>query len=193
MNHEFRRIQRLPPYVFNEVNDLKQDARRRGEDIIDFGLGNPDQATPDHIVEYIVENTVGEAERASQEIVRKLTESLGDDNGPFAEILGRFDPATEGNVIDMGFSQFQVVEACNGLRFVLPLFCLGVIFAFYRPMIWWKRLFLIVITVPLAVGTNVVRIAGTGILAHYFGVDVAQGFFHDFSGWAVNGSMVRLS
>ncbi|WP_372683009.1 VPLPA-CTERM-specific exosortase XrtD [Desulfosarcina sp.] len=91
----------------------------------------------------------------------------------------------EGNVIDMGFSQFQVVEACNGLRFVLPLLCLGVIFAFYRPMIWWKRLVLVVVTVPLAVGTNVVRIAGTGILAHYFGVDVAQGFFHDFSGWVV--------
>ncbi|MFO7716929.1 VPLPA-CTERM-specific exosortase XrtD [Desulfosarcina sp.] len=91
----------------------------------------------------------------------------------------------EGNVIDMGFSQFQVVEACNGLRFVLPLLCLGVIFAFYRPMIWWKRLVLVAVTVPLAVGTNVVRIAGTGILAHYYGVEVAQGFFHDFSGWAV--------
>jgi alanine-synthesizing transaminase len=51
MKREFPRIQRLPPYVFNEVNDLKQQARRRGEDIIDFGLGNPDQPTPEHIVE----------------------------------------------------------------------------------------------------------------------------------------------
>ena len=50
MSREFSRIARLPPYVFNEVNDLKQEARRRGEDIIDFGLGNPDQGTPDHIV-----------------------------------------------------------------------------------------------------------------------------------------------
>jgi exosortase D (VPLPA-CTERM-specific) len=91
----------------------------------------------------------------------------------------------EGNVIDMGFSQFQVVEACNGLRFILPLLCLGVIFAFYRPMAWWKRMVLVAITVPLAVATNVFRIAGTGILAHYFGVEVAHGFFHDFSGWAV--------
>jgi alanine-synthesizing transaminase len=55
MNHEFRRIQRLPPYVFNEVNDLKQSARRSGEDIIDFGLGNPDQGTPDHIVAKAIE------------------------------------------------------------------------------------------------------------------------------------------
>jgi len=52
---DFPRIQRLPPYVFNEVNDLKQDARRRGEDIIDFGLGNPDQPTPPHIVEGAIE------------------------------------------------------------------------------------------------------------------------------------------
>ncbi len=55
MTREFRRIQRLPPYVFNEVNDLKQAARRRGEDIIDFGLGNPDQPTPAHIVDKAAE------------------------------------------------------------------------------------------------------------------------------------------
>jgi exosortase D (VPLPA-CTERM-specific) len=91
----------------------------------------------------------------------------------------------EGNVIDMGFSQFQVVEACNGLRFILPLLCLGILFAFYKPMAWWKRLVLVCITVPLAVATNVLRIAGTGMLSHYFGAEVAQGFFHDFSGWAV--------
>lgn len=57
MKREFARIQRLPPYVFNEVNDLKQAARRRGEDIIDFGLGNPDQPTADHIVESAIEAT----------------------------------------------------------------------------------------------------------------------------------------
>jgi alanine-synthesizing transaminase len=52
---EFRRIQRLPPYVFNIINDLKQEARRRGEDIVDFGMGNPDQPTPPFIVEKLVE------------------------------------------------------------------------------------------------------------------------------------------
>ena len=52
---EFRRIKRLPPYVFNIVNDLKAAARARGEDIIDFGMGNPDQPTPAHIVEKLVE------------------------------------------------------------------------------------------------------------------------------------------
>lgn len=52
---EFRRIKRLPPYVFNTVNDLKTQARARGEDIIDFGMGNPDLPTPPHIVEKLIE------------------------------------------------------------------------------------------------------------------------------------------
>ncbi len=52
---EFRRIQRLPPYVFNIVNELKAAARARGEDIIDFGMGNPDQPTPRHIVDKLLE------------------------------------------------------------------------------------------------------------------------------------------
>ena len=55
MEEEFPRIKRLPPYVFNIVNELKAQARARGEDIIDFGMGNPDQPTPDHIVEKLVE------------------------------------------------------------------------------------------------------------------------------------------
>jgi len=53
--NDFPRIKRLPPYVFNIVNQLKAEARSRGEDIIDFGMGNPDQPTPPHIVEKLVE------------------------------------------------------------------------------------------------------------------------------------------
>ena len=55
MNGDFPRIKRLPPYVFNIVNELKSAARARGEDIIDFGMGNPDQATPQHIVDKLIE------------------------------------------------------------------------------------------------------------------------------------------
>ena len=58
---EFSRIERLPPYVLGIVNDLKYDARRRGEDIIDFGLGNPDMPTPKHIVDKLMEASVKEA------------------------------------------------------------------------------------------------------------------------------------
>ncbi len=52
---EFHRIKRLPPYVFNIVNELKAKARARGEDIIDFGMGNPDQPTPQHVVDKLIE------------------------------------------------------------------------------------------------------------------------------------------
>lgn len=52
---EFHRIKRLPPYVFNAVNQLKQELRHQGDDIIDLGMGNPDQATPDHIVDKLSE------------------------------------------------------------------------------------------------------------------------------------------
>lgn len=55
MREDFPRINRLPPYVFNIVNELKAEARARGEDIIDFGMGNPDQPTPKHIVDKLIE------------------------------------------------------------------------------------------------------------------------------------------
>jgi len=57
---EFARIKRLPPYVFNIVNELKAEARSRGEDIIDFGMGNPDQPTPRHIVDKLCEAALRE-------------------------------------------------------------------------------------------------------------------------------------
>jgi alanine-synthesizing transaminase len=58
---KFSRIERLPPYVLGIVNELKYDARRRGEDIIDFGLGNPDMPTPKHIVDKLIEASQKEA------------------------------------------------------------------------------------------------------------------------------------
>jgi len=64
---EFERIKRLPPYVFNIVGELKKAARARGEDIIDFGMGNPDQPTPQHIVDKLVEAVQrGDTHRYSQ-------------------------------------------------------------------------------------------------------------------------------
>jgi alanine-synthesizing transaminase len=53
--HDFPRIKRLPPYVFNIIGDLRQKARRAGEDIIDFGMGNPDGPTPPHVVAKLLE------------------------------------------------------------------------------------------------------------------------------------------
>ena len=67
MEEHFQRIRRLPPYVFSIIGDLKQTARAAGEDIIDFGMGNPDQPTPAHIVEKLVETAQrGDTHRYSQ-------------------------------------------------------------------------------------------------------------------------------
>ncbi len=55
MIDEFHRIKRLPPYVFAEVNAMKAKARAAGDDIIDFGMGNPDSPTPQHIVDKLCE------------------------------------------------------------------------------------------------------------------------------------------
>jgi|TARA_Y100000310_G_scaffold323554_1_gene384131 alanine-synthesizing transaminase len=64
---EFPRIKRLPPYIFSITDELKQKARAKGEDIIDFGMGNPDQPTPDHIVDKLVETVQrGDTHRYSQ-------------------------------------------------------------------------------------------------------------------------------
>jgi alanine-synthesizing transaminase len=67
VDDQFQRIQRLPPYVFNIIGELKQQARAAGEDIIDFGMGNPDQPTPAHIVDKLVETARrGDTHRYSQ-------------------------------------------------------------------------------------------------------------------------------
>lgn len=67
MDDQFRRIERLPPYVFNIIGELKQQARAAGEDVIDFGMGNPDQPTPGHIVDKLVETARrGDTHRYSQ-------------------------------------------------------------------------------------------------------------------------------
>ena len=84
METQFQRIQRLPPYVFSIVNDLKQQARARGEDIIDFGMGNPDQPTPPHIVNKLVE-------AAQRKDTHRYSASKGiPRNGMHAVMMSRF-------------------------------------------------------------------------------------------------------
>ncbi len=91
----------------------------------------------------------------------------------------------EGNVIDLGFTQLQVVDACSGLRYLFPIIILGLLLAWFFRAPFWKRLILVVSTLPLIVLTNSFRIASTGLLYEPFGPKVAEGFFHDFSGWLI--------
>jgi exosortase D (VPLPA-CTERM-specific) len=89
----------------------------------------------------------------------------------------------EGNVIDLGFTQLQVVEACSGLRYVIPMMILSLILAYWFRAALWKKAVLFLSAVPLAIFMNSFRIAATGILHGMFGAEVAEGFFHGFSGW----------
>lgn len=90
-----------------------------------------------------------------------------------------------GNVIELAVTQLQVVDACSGLRFVFPLVALGIVYAYFFEKIRWKQMVCVAATVPIAILTNGLRIGITGILTHHISPEMAKGFFHDFSGWAV--------
>jgi exosortase D (VPLPA-CTERM-specific) len=91
----------------------------------------------------------------------------------------------EGNIIELPDIQLQVVDACSGLRFLFPLIALGIVYAYYFQKTTWKRIILVMTTLPIAVLTNGLRVGITGILSHYYGSKVAEGFFHDFEGWLI--------
>jgi exosortase D (VPLPA-CTERM-specific) len=91
----------------------------------------------------------------------------------------------EGNVIDLGFTQLQVVDACSGLRYLFPLLVMGILLAYFYRAALWKRILVVISTVPLTIVTNSLRIALTGIIYKHFGAAVAEGFFHGFSGWLI--------
>ena len=97
----FARINRLPPYVFAIINDLKQDARARGEDIIDFGMGNPDQPTPPHIVDKLTETAQrGDTHRYSvSKGVPRLRKAITDWYARRFDVT--LDPGTEA-IVTMG-------------------------------------------------------------------------------------------
>ena len=89
----------------------------------------------------------------------------------------------EGNVILLANTSLEVAEACSGIRSLISLLALAVVFAYLSQNSTWKRILLVLSTFPIAIIANAARVAGTGILAHHYGDKVAQGFFHGFSGW----------
>ncbi|HBB98187.1 MAG TPA: exosortase [Blastocatellia bacterium] len=115
----------------------------------------------------------------------------------------------QGNVIELmplGASEpkkLAVVEACSGIRSLMTLVTLAVIYAYFtKPkaptsvtqskvyaaflgFTFWRSLILVIAAVPIAILTNALRVSGTGVLAHYYGTRVADGFFHTFSGWVI--------
>jgi len=115
----------------------------------------------------------------------------------------------QGNIIELkplnSFTtkKLEVVEACSGIRSLMTLITLAVVFAYFtytpsdRPpgsnkrFGWlksygfWRSAIIVISAVPIAILTNAFRVSGTGVLAHYYGTEVADGFFHSFSGWAI--------
>ena len=91
----------------------------------------------------------------------------------------------EGNIIDLGITQLQVVDACSGLRYVYPLLLMGFVFAYLFHKKWWERMIIIGATIPISVLSNALRIAITGFLTIRVSTEVAEGFFHGFSGWLI--------
>lgn len=91
----------------------------------------------------------------------------------------------EGNVIVLANTSLEVAEACSGIRSLISLLTLGIVFGYLvdpRPAM---RTVIALSTIPIAVVANGLRVAGTGIAAHYYGPAAAEGFFHTFSGWLV--------
>jgi exosortase D (VPLPA-CTERM-specific) len=91
----------------------------------------------------------------------------------------------EGNVIDLGEFKLQVVEACSGLRYLFPLMSLGYICAYMFDTALWKRVVVFLSTIPITLMMNSFRIGVIGVLVDNWGIEMAEGFLHDFEGWIV--------
>ena len=119
----------------------------------------------------------------------------------------------QGNIIELkplnsfDTKKLEVVEACSGIRSLMTLVTLAVVFAYFthspantnggngsgpaqrfgwlKDYWFWRAVIIVASAVPIAILTNAFRVSGTGVLAHYYGTEVADGFFHSFSGWAI--------
>jgi exosortase len=91
----------------------------------------------------------------------------------------------EGNVLVLANTSLEVAEACSGIRSLVSLITLGLVFGYFADPRGWVRTLIVASTIPVAIISNAARVAGTGILAHYYGPSAAEGFFHEFSGWIV--------
>lgn len=91
----------------------------------------------------------------------------------------------EGNVIDLGQVQLQVVEACSGIRYLLPLTSLALLCAYLFKDRMWKRVVLVVSAIPISIVINGFRIGMIGVLVELYGKGAAEGFYHLFEGWVI--------
>jgi exosortase len=91
----------------------------------------------------------------------------------------------EGNVLILANTTLEVAQACSGIRSLISLLTLGIVFGYFVDSRGWVRSLIALSSVPVAIVANGARVAGTGIAADYMGPAAAEGFFHEFSGWIV--------
>jgi exosortase len=91
----------------------------------------------------------------------------------------------DGNILVMSNYSLEVVEACSGIRSLMTLMALAVAYGYLVSPRRWVRYVLAVLMVPIAIFTNAIRIMVAAILARHFGPATAEGFLHEFSGWAI--------
>jgi exosortase len=91
----------------------------------------------------------------------------------------------EGNIIQLATMSLEVAEACSGIRSLVSLVTLAVIYGYLMESSIVLRVALTLAAVPIAIGANSLRVMGTGLLGFYWGPDKAEGFFHTFSGWVI--------
>lgn len=91
----------------------------------------------------------------------------------------------EGNVLILANTTLEVAEACSGIRSLVSLFTLGLVFGYFVDPRPWVRAVIALSAVPVAILANGLRVASAGVAAHYYGNAGVEGLFHDFSGWVV--------
>ncbi len=91
----------------------------------------------------------------------------------------------EGNVILLAGTTLEVAEACSGIRSLQALLALGTVYGYFSQRVMWKRWVLVLLSIPIAIVANAFRVTGTGVMANYWGVEAAEGFYHTFQGWLI--------
>jgi len=91
----------------------------------------------------------------------------------------------EGNVIQLPAMPLEVAEACSGIRSLMSLTTLAIVYGFFPETKTWPRVLLALSAIPIAVAANAFRIVGTGLMVQHWDPEKALGFFHEFSGWVI--------
>ena len=105
--------------------------------------------------------------------------------GEMALMAAQVPVLREGNVIHLTNTSLEVAEACSGIRSLISLLTLGIVYGYFTESRLWIRIVLAVGAIPIAIVANGIRVAGTGVAAHFYGAQAAEGFFHSFSGWII--------